>query len=251
MAVHVDLESVLASGDRQPLIAELPDDVEGLAWRLLEREPQCVRGDGALDFGAHVRGRLEEAVCGYEPVERLVRPLEVVVRDEVVEALLRVDGMREHGPAEKLIPQRLPEALDLAERLRVLRPTADVVDAHPSERLLELGLPAPHRVLPAVVGQDLDRLAVRRDAALERLHHQRRFLVMRQRVADDEPAVVVHEHADVEPLGPPQPEREDVRLPQLVRRRPLEPPRPMLACRRGRRRVDQPLVVQDAAHLLL
>ena len=229
LVAYVDLEAGRASGDRQPLLAELADDVERLARRLLEREPQLVGRHSALDLGPHVRGGLEVAVGGDEAVERLVRTLEVVVADEVLEPALCVDDVREHGAAEKLVPQGLPEALDLAERLRVLRPAADVVDTHPGEQLLELGLAAPHRVLPAVVGQHLGRLAVRRDAALERLHHQRRLLVVRERVADHEAAVVVHEHADVEPLGAPQPEREDVRLPQLVRHRALEAARRVLA----------------------
>src|SRR5690349_11874399 len=75
--------------------------------------------------------------------------------------------------------------------------------------------------------------------------------MMRERVSDDEPAVVVHEHAHVQPLRATQPEREDVRLPELVWCRALEATRAVLALRCRRRRLDQPLVVQDAAHLLL
>lgn len=251
LVAHVDLEPGRAGSDRQSLIAELADDVERLARRLLEREPQLVGCDGALDLGAHVRGGLEVAVGGYKPVERLVRALEVVVADEVIEPALRVDGMREHGAAEELVPQGLPEPLDLAECLRMLRPAANVLDAHAGEQLLEFGLAAPHRVLPAVVGQHLGRLAVRRHTAIERLHHQRRLLVVRERVPDHEAAVVVHEHAHVEPLGASQPEREDVRLPHLVGHRALEASGRVLASRPFGRRLHQPFFVQDAPHHLL
>ena len=134
------------------LIAELPDDVEGLARRLLEREPQRVRRDLALDLGAHVARRAKVPVRRDCAVERLMRSMEVVVLDEVLEPVLRVDVVREDRAAEKLVPQGLPEALDLAERLRVLRPAADVLDAQALERDLEFGLAPPHRVLPAVVG---------------------------------------------------------------------------------------------------
>lgn len=247
----VDLESFLARGDRQALVAELADHVEGLLQRLLERQPQRVRRDRALDLGADVCRRLEEAVSRDQPVERLVRALEVVVRQVVHEPLLRVDGVSEDRAAEKLVPQRLPEAFDLAQRLRMLRPTADVVNSHPPESLFEFGLAPPHRVLPAVVGQYFGRLPIRRDAVLESLHHQRRLLVMRERVPDDEAAVVVHEHAHVQPLRAPQPEREDIRLPQLVRCRPLEPPRPVLPRRCRCRRLDQTFLVQDLPDLLL
>jgi hypothetical protein len=139
-----------------------------------------------------------------------MRSLEVVVREVVLESPLRIHEVREHRAPEELVPQRLPEPLDLAERLRMLGSAADVLDAVALERLLEHRPASPHRVLPAVVRQHLLRLAVRRDAALERLHHQRRLLVMRECVADDEPAVVIHEHAQVQPLLPALQEREDV-----------------------------------------
>lgn len=233
------------------LVSELADDVERLARRLLEREPQRVRGDLPFDLGAHVGRGAEVPVRRHRSLERLVRAMEVVVLDEVIEAVLRVDVVREDGATEKLVPQRLPEPLDLAERLRVLRPAADVANAEPLERDLELRLAAPHRVLPTVVGQHLRRLAERGHAALEGLHHQHRLLVVGERVPDDEAAVVVHEHADVEPLLPAVQKSEDVRLPELVRRRALEPARRMLALARRRRRLDQPLVVQDPPHGLL
>lgn len=43
-----------------------------------------------------------------------MRTLEVVVREVVLESALCVDEVREHGAAQKLIPQRFPEPLDLA-----------------------------------------------------------------------------------------------------------------------------------------
>jgi hypothetical protein len=203
VVADVDLQSLRARCDRQPLITELADDVERLAWRLFERQAQLVRLHLALDLGPHVRGRFEEAIRRHESIEPLMRALEVVVTDVVLEAALRVDDVREHRPTQKLVPQRLPEAFDLAERLRMLWSTADVLDAHARDRLFELGLAAPHRVLPAVVGEHFRRLAVRADAALEGLHHERRLLVMRERMPHDEAAVVIHEHADVQPLGAP------------------------------------------------
>lgn len=245
------LEAGLAGGDGQALIAELPDDVEGLARWLLERESHLVLRDLALDDLPHVRGGAEVAVGGHGAIERLVRTTEVVVIHEVLEAPLRVDDVREDGAAEKLVPQGLPEALDLAEGLRVLRSAADVANAEPRQLLFELGLAAPDRVLPTVVRQHFLGLTERRDAALERFHYQRRLLMVRERMADDEPAVVVHEHARVQPLATPQPEREDVRLPQLVGRRAFEAPRPVLALRARLRCLDETLVVKDAPDLVL
>jgi hypothetical protein len=147
-----DIEALLAGGDRQPLIAQLTDDVKRLARLLFEREAQRVRRDLFLDRLAHVRRGSKESIGRYEPVERLMRPLEVVVREVVLEPPLSVDEVREHRAAQKLLPQRLPETLDLAQRLRMLGPATDVLDAVALEHLLELGAPAPHHVLTTVVG---------------------------------------------------------------------------------------------------
>jgi hypothetical protein len=94
-----DVEARFAGGDRQALIAELTDDVERLSWLLFEREAQCVRGNLFLDGFAHVRRGAKESVGGYQTVESLMRPLEVVVREVVFEPALRVDEVGEHGAA--------------------------------------------------------------------------------------------------------------------------------------------------------
>ena len=78
------------------MIAELTDDVKRLSWRLLECEPQLVRRDRTLDLGSHVRRRLEEPIRRHQAIDRLVRPLKVVVADEVVEAMLCVHHVRKH-----------------------------------------------------------------------------------------------------------------------------------------------------------
>src|ERR1041385_2604683 len=216
-AADVDFEPCRAGGNRQLLVAELPDDVKRFARRLLEGEPQLVLDDVALGFVAYVLRHLEVAVPRYEAVESLMRTLQVVVADEVLEPALRVYDVREHGTPQKLVPQRLPEALDFPERLRMLRPTTDMLHAEPLQVFFELSLAPPHRVLPTVVSQHFARCAVRRDATLESFHHERGLLMVRERVPDDVATVVIHEHAHVEALRAPQPKREDVRLPQLVR----------------------------------
>jgi hypothetical protein len=60
--------------------------------------------------------------------------------------------------------------------------------------------------------------------------------------------VVVHEADQVEPFVTPQQEREEVRLPQLVRLRPLEPPLRLLPRGRLRLCLEQPLLVEDPPH---
>jgi hypothetical protein len=106
-------------------------------------------------------------------------------------------------------------------------PALDVPDAIPLELLLEVRASTPRRVLPALVGQDLLRCAVIRDATRQRLHHQGALLVMRHHQAHDVSRVVIQERRHVHPLVLAQQEREQVRLPQLVRLGALE------AMRRG------------------
>lgn len=72
--------------------------------------------------------------------------------------------------------------------------------------------------------------------------------MVREVVRDDEPRVVVHERREVEPLVTAEQEREDVRLPHLIRLRALEATRWMLARTARRTRLDEPRLVQNAAH---
>lgn len=151
-----------------------------------------------------------------------MRPLEVVAVDVQREPTRAVREVREHRPRQELVPQRLPEPLDLPQRLRVLRPALHVPDAVAPQLALEIRLAAPGRVLPTLVGEDLGRISERRKPAIERLHHELRLLMVRERVRDDETRVVVHERHEVQPLVTPEQEREQIRLPHLVRRRALE-----------------------------
>jgi hypothetical protein len=98
----------------------------------------------------------------------------------------------------------------------MVRPTLHVLDAVAPQLFLEIRRAAPGRVLPALVGQDLARRAVIRNAARQRLHHQRAALVMRHRKAHQIAGVIVEKRSDVDTLVLPQQKREEVGLPQLV-----------------------------------
>lgn len=126
---ETDLKSGPRSGDAEVAVTEASDQVEGLAGGLLLREPQGVVGDVLLDRFTHLTGRAEEAVGRHQAVERLVRPLEVVAVDEETQSTDVVAEVREDRAAQKLVPERLPEALHLAEGFGVLRPAADVANA--------------------------------------------------------------------------------------------------------------------------
>ena len=176
-----------------------------------------------------------------------MRPLEVVGADVERKPLLEVREVGEDRPRQEFLPQRLPEALDLAHGLWVLRPALDVPNPFSPQLFLEFRRPAPRRVLPPLVRQDLLRRSVGGDAAPKSLHDQGRSLVVRQGKRNQVPRVIVHEGRQVHAVVAPQKKREDVRLPELIGLGPLETPWRMLACRRRRRSLlEQPFLVQDS-----
>jgi hypothetical protein len=149
------------------------------------REAQRVVGDLLLDGGAHVRRGAEEPIGRHQSTERLVWTLKVVGLDEQTHATHAVGEVGKHGLREKLVPERLPETLNLAERLGMLRAALDVLDALAPQLLLELRLAAPRRVLPSLVRQDFARRPVVLDSATQCVHHELALLMMSERVGHE------------------------------------------------------------------
>lgn len=197
---ELDAECAARRGDAEVLISESPDQVEGLLRLLLLCEPQGVGLDLCLDRRAHVWRCAKEAIRRHQAIDALMRSLKVVVLDEERDSPQPVGKVGEHRLAEKLLPQRLPEALDLSERLRVLRPALAVLDPPPAQELLKFGLAAPGGVLPALIRQHLARLAILRNPALQRLDDQTGLLVMGHCPRHQIARVVVHEAYEVDAL---------------------------------------------------
>jgi hypothetical protein len=141
----------------------------------------------SLDRRTHGGRSTEEPIRRRQPIKRLVRPVEVVMLDEQVHPPLTVLEVGEHCAREQLLPQRLPEPLDLPAGLRMMRPALHVLDAVTLQLRLELGRAAPGRVLPALIGQDLPRRSVLGDPARQRLEHQHASLMVRDRKTHEVP----------------------------------------------------------------
>jgi len=116
----------LARADRQISISQSTDEVKGLLHGLLLRQAQRVGSHRRLDRRAHLRRRAEEAVRRRQALQPLVRALEVVVLHKQRTAPLAIIEVREDRPRQELLPHRLPETLDLAAGLRVMRAALDV-----------------------------------------------------------------------------------------------------------------------------
>lgn len=97
-----------------------------------------------------------------------------------------------------------------------MRPALHVPNPIPSQLLLEVRRAAPRRVLPTLVGENLPRRAVVRDASRQRFHHQRALLVVRHRDAHQIARVIVQESGHVHPLVLAQQKSKKIRLPELV-----------------------------------
>ena len=225
-----------------------PDHVERPPRLAAQGQLHQVVLDAALDHLAQVAADLEEAVCRAHAPDTLVRAPVVVVLHPQRDPLLRLLEAVELRAPEELVVDVLPEPLDLAERHRVVRPRADVLHPVLAQLLLEPRRPAPRGVLPAVVRQHLARRAELADPAAVRLQDVLGGLAAEHPERDDEPRVVVDEADQVGVLAA-EPEREDVRLPHLVRRRALEEAR-LVRHLRGARgpAFDEPLRAQRAPH---
>ena len=197
------------------------DHIEGSARLAAQRHLQQVFLDAGLDGLAQRGLDLEEAIGRAQTADALMRTLVVVMLDPEANALARLLETAELSAREEVLPDRLPEALDFAQRHGVLRTRLEVGHSI----LLQLGFEArsaaPRSILPAVVGEHLlGRLKLRDRLAIHFDHGLRRGAAKQIRT-DDETGVVIHEGDDIG-IAPAEPEGEDVRLPHLVGRGALE-----------------------------
>lgn len=126
---ELDAKCATRRCDAHVLVAEAADEIKRLLWRLLLRQSQRVRLDLRFDGGTDLWRSSEEAIRRHDVLDALMRTLEVIVLDEKLQAAQAVGEVGEDRLLQKVVPQRLPETLDLAERLRVLRTTRAVMDA--------------------------------------------------------------------------------------------------------------------------
>jgi hypothetical protein len=249
-AIDEHLHAALLGPDHHRLLAQPAHHVEGAAWLPAERELEHVLLDAALDDLPELLGDGKEAIRRTEPVQSLVRaPVVVVLHPEPHPLAGRLEAV-ELGTPQELLPDRLPEALQLAQGHGVMGSALQVVHAILAELGLEAGRAPPARELPALVGEQLLRDAVLRHRPAVDLQD-----VLRRLAAEDlQPhhvAGVIIEEADEVGVLAAQPEGEDVGLPQLVRRGALEEARPGgVPLGFGARLLEEMVLVERAAHRL-
>src|SRR5262245_9166249 len=139
----------------EALPAHLPGHVERRPRQAFPRQLQRVGLHPPLQRPPHLLRGPEVAVRRHQPVDPLVRPLEVVMIDPVAQPPAGIGQVHEHRRLQALPPQRAPEALDLAQGLRVPRRRHHLADAALVQLPGEGAGAPPGHVLRAVVGQDL------------------------------------------------------------------------------------------------
>jgi hypothetical protein len=221
LIADTEFEFALLGTEHDRLAVHPPDHVEGRLGFATQGKFEEVFLHAGFERFAQLRLDLEEPVGGAHALDALMRALVVVILDPELDALAGGLERVELGADEEVLPDGGPEALDLAERHRVMGPRLEMRHAI----LLELGLEtagaAPGGVLAAVVGEHLLGRLILADGDPIHLDDRRRRGTAEQVRPDDEPRVIIHEGDEVG-VTPAEPEGEDVRLPHLIRRGSFE-----------------------------
>lgn len=127
----------------------------------------------------------------------------------------------ELGALQKLLPDGLPEAFDLAQGHGVMRPALNVVHPVLAQLRLKARGAAPTGVLAALIREHLFGYAILRDGPAVYLQDVLRRLTAKH-VEPDHVARVIIQKADEVGILASQPKGEDIGLPQLVGRAALK-----------------------------
>ncbi len=250
LAFDQHLHLALLGPDDHGLLAHPAHHVEGTLRFASQGQFECVLLHTPLNDLPQFLGNREEAVGGTEALQRLVRPLVVVVLHPQTDSLAcRLEAV-ELGSHQELLPDRLPKPFDLAQRHGMMGPAFNVMNPILAQFRFKPRGPAPAGVLASLIGEHLfghaifgHRRAINLQNVLGRLAAKD---VHSYQVAGE----IIHETDQVSVLAA-QTEGEDVGLPQLVGRGALKEARlGGIAPRFGLPLLQQLLLVQRAANRL-
>jgi hypothetical protein len=150
-----EFEFALLGPEHDGLTVHAANHVEGGLRFATQGQFQQIFLDAGLDGFAQRRLDFEEAIGRTEPFNTLMRSLVVVIFDPEFDSLASRLEAVELSTGEELLPDAFPEALDLAQRHRMLGAAFEV--SHPilSEFGLEAAGAAPRSILAAIVREHL------------------------------------------------------------------------------------------------
>jgi hypothetical protein len=208
-----------AQDDR--LAVQSADHVKGRLGFTAQGQFQEVLLDGGFEGPAQLRLNGEEAVGRTEALQALVWAAVVIIFDPQLDALARVLEAGELGADQKLLPDRGPETLDLAQGHGVVWAASDMGHAVFLQLGFEAAGAAPGGVLAAVVGEHFARRVELANGSAIDLDDRFGGGTAEQVHAGDVAGMVI-EVSDEIRVTAAQPEGENVRLPELVGRGALE-----------------------------
>jgi hypothetical protein len=145
-----------------------------------------------------------------------VGSLVVVVGNPVGNTLAGIGKGGKEGFGYELLPDGLPEPLDLPKGHGMAWCTADMADALALEHLLKPCFPPPGSKLPPVVREDLSGGSPLADGSLDYLKHCVSRLLPEQPMSYDIPGVIVDDAHQVDWVHPLELKGEDIDLPQGI-----------------------------------
>jgi hypothetical protein len=221
LALDEHLHLALLGPDDHGLLAHPAHHIEGTLRFASQGQLECVLLHAPLNDLPQFLGNGKEAVGWTEALQRLVRPLVVVMLRPQPDPLPRRLETVELRSYQELFPDGFPESLDLAQRHGVMGPALDVMDPILAQLRLEARSSAPTRVLAPLIGEHLFGHAIfgrRRAIDLQNVLGRLAAKDVRSHHVAGE---IVHETDQVGVLAA-QTKGEDVGLPHLVGRGALK-----------------------------
>jgi len=161
-AIDEHLHLALLGTNDDGLLTHPSHHVERTARLPSQGQLQHVVLNAALDDLAQLLGNGKEAIGRTQPLQGLMGPPVVVVLHPQPNPLAgRLEAVKLR-PHQELLPDRLPEAFDLAQGHGMMRSALNVVNPILAQLRLETGGAAPTGVLAALVGEHLFGHAVLR-----------------------------------------------------------------------------------------
>jgi hypothetical protein len=236
--------------DDHGLFAHPPDHIERTAGLPSQGQFKRVLLEAPLDDLPQFLGNGKEAVGGTKPIQRLVRPLVVVVlhpQPDPLPGRLEIVKLRSH---QELLPDRLPEPFDLAQRHGMMRPALDVMNSILAQLRFKTRGSSPTGILTPLIGEQFFGHAIFGHRRAIDLQDVLGRLAAKDVHAHQVAGEIIHETDQVSVLAA-QAEGEDVGLPHLVGRGPLKEARLLgITARFTLPLLQQLLLVERAANRL-
>ena len=121
-AIDAEFEFAFFCLQHDGLAVHAPDHVEGCFGSTAQRHFEGVFADAFFEGFAQLMLDFKEAVGRTQPTNALVRTLVVVMLHPESDALASLLEVVELGSSEEFTPDRVPEALHLAQSHRMMRP---------------------------------------------------------------------------------------------------------------------------------